>query len=75
MLVDISVHVAGDDDIAMGVTDQGRAWLSFGHTVTLFFKGTGSARVGLARALSELRRVERGDLPYNTTDDKIEMPV
>lgn len=42
---------------------------------TLYFEDTAAMRVFMARALSELRRVERGDAPYNTTNDRIEMPV
>ena len=33
--------------------------------VTLFFENTQVMRTFLARALSELHRVERGDIPHN----------
>jgi len=44
-----------------------------GTECTLFFENTREMRTFLARALSELRRIERGDLPYNATDDRIEV--
>ena len=44
-----------------------------GNDFALYFPTTADARVFLAQALAELRRIERGDLPYNVTDDRIEV--
>ncbi len=76
MRTSVDVHVNRADDIEMTAVDKAiydTVALDVGEDLTLWFKDTAAARVFLARCLSELRRIERGDLPYNTTDDRIEV--
>lgn len=75
MITSVNVHLDGTEAVNMGqLSGCGMVWLTMGDMASVYFKDTASARLFFARSLSELRRVERGDLPHNVTDDKIEIP-
>ena len=77
MILDVSVHVKSSDKVEMGQTTGGATWLSISGAnddATLFFEDTASARVFLATALAELRRVEREDDPIDAYHDHIAVP-
>ena len=80
MEVDLTIRVNGDEEIEMGQMAEAfanKVWLGIGSNATLMFKDTAAARVFLARALSELRRIERGALPYHfisESEDHIAVP-
>jgi len=78
MIIDVSVHLKGDEKVEMGKTIGGSAWLSLSDQKSadsvIYFPSTSVARVFLATALAELRRVERGDDPIDTYHDHIDVP-
>lgn len=68
MEVDLTIRVNGDEEIEMGQMAEAfanKVWLGIGSNATLMFKDTSAARLFLALSLAELRRIERGDMPYN----------
>ena len=78
MTATFDAHIRGKDVVSMGeLAGTGTVVLTVededANGVCLYFADTQSARVFLAKALNELRRLERGDLPYNTTHDRVEV--
>jgi hypothetical protein len=81
MILDVSVHVRAGDKVEMGKTSDESVWLSLDNSepgkvfnTVLFFRDTNAARVFLATALHELRKLEREDFPIDPYHDHIAVP-